>query len=82
MTFKKNIKRKFHILEVLDPWDSESIYEVLLKKDADSLCEAIYTVRDSFVNIDDMEKMNIYFEAFKLFILFIDGCKKRDLFYQ
>lgn len=82
MTFKKNIKRKFHIQDVLDPWASEPIYEILLKESADSMTDVIYTLRDNFVDIDSLQKMNIYFEAFELFKQFLDECKKRDLFYE
>ena len=82
MQFKKNIKGQINILDVLDPWASDPIYQILLQKDADSVCEAIYSLRDDFLNIDDIEKMDIYLKAFDLFKEFINECKKRDLFYD
>jgi len=82
MQFKKNIKRKFHIKEMVDPWALNPIYEILLKKDADILGNTIYALRNNFTFIDNAQKMEIFFEAFKVFLLFIDECKKRDLFYE
>jgi len=82
MKFKKNIKRKFHIEEMLDPWDSDVLYEILLTKEIDALSDAVYVLRSHFSGIDNMQKMDIYSEAYKLFKEFIDECNKRDLFYE
>ncbi len=82
MTFKKNIKRKFHLEEIIDPWNSHSVYEILLKKDAIIICDTIYALRVHFLSMDNMQKMKIFFEAFELFKEFISECKKRDLFYD
>ena len=61
---------------------AEPVYQILFKKDAKIMCDAVYALRCHFLSVGNMQSMNIYFEAFKLFKEFITECKKRDLFYE